>query len=30
MAEFDKLKDDMAFQLQKNDDMSTNVSVAMG
>ena len=30
MAEFDKLKEDMVYQLQKNDDMNNNVSVAMG
>ena len=30
MAEFDKLKEDMAFQIQKNDDMNNNLSVNMG
>lgn len=30
MSEFDKLKDDYAYQLQKNDDMNNNVSVCMG
>lgn len=28
--EFDKLKEDMTFQLQKNDDISNNLSVNMG